>query len=109
MVLHDNALALISAQKQRPGSHVVEGWSFDSGPCILFAVVESARRTRQTGSGPGPPIEKTAKKSKGRRALLFGREPEQLPGPLRKRDEGSPNLQGRAKPKGTRREFNWTP
>jgi hypothetical protein len=42
-----------------------------SGPCILFAVVESARRARQTDLGPGPLIEKTAKKSKGRRALLF--------------------------------------
>jgi hypothetical protein len=39
---------------------------------------------------------KTAKKRKGRRALLFERrEPEQLPGPLRK-NEGSPYLQGRA-------------
>jgi hypothetical protein len=42
-----------------------------SGPCILFAVVESARRARQTDLGPGPLIEKTAKKSKGRLALLF--------------------------------------
>ena len=43
-----------------------------SGPCILFAVVESTRWARQTDSGPGPPKEvKTAKKSNGRRAFLF--------------------------------------
>jgi hypothetical protein len=44
-------------------------------------------------------LEKTAKKSKGRRALLSIRResPNSCLGPLLKHEEGSPNLQGRAK------------
>jgi hypothetical protein len=54
-------------------------------------------------------LEKTAKKSKGRRALLSIRResPNSCLGPLLNH-EGSPNLQGRAKLKGRRRELNWS-
>ena len=54
--------------------------------------------------------KKTAKKSKGRRALLFMRaqSPNSCLGPFVK-DEGSPNLQGRAKLEARRRELFWSP
>jgi hypothetical protein len=53
-------------------------------------VVESARWARQT-SPPRPWSIKTAKKSLGRRALPFRtrREPEQLPGPFRRKTRGA--------------------
>src|SRR5215217_1275750 len=41
------------------------------GPCILFAVVESTGRARQTGSGPGPPRPQEAL---GSSRLSFGKE-----------------------------------
>jgi hypothetical protein len=80
------------------------------GPCILFVAVKYGRVGATDRLRPwSTKVEKTAKKSNGRRAFLFEkREPEQLPGPLPKKLEGSSYLQGRAEWE-RRRELYWTP